>query len=233
MNQSPSNYKVLQGQISQLRTEAINVHFLKNIKQHKEMAGTVAMLQAAVGQAGAVVSSQAATDEGDPVEGFTMQVAGKTIRGSFWKTTFHDGDNVQVIGREHNGIFEAIAVTKPEERIIWMQPHCERGTQSKKKHLLKCSGWFVLFGYFCAALLSLFTTPPTWLIFLGMTITMPIILLVTVGMSWSDFMNFAREINAVGAALDLPEPADIDLLKSTKLARKNGKPALPMGVYYY
>jgi hypothetical protein len=104
MNQSPSNYKVLQGDISQLLTEAINVHFLKNIKQHKEMAGTVAMLQAAGGQAGAVVSSQAATYEGDPVEGFTTQVAGKTIRGSFWKTTFHDGDNVQAGFRGgHNG----------------------------------------------------------------------------------------------------------------------------------
>jgi hypothetical protein len=95
MSRSIPTCQVLQGEISQLRTEAINVHFLENIKQHREMASTVAMLQAAVGQAGAVVSSQAATDEGDPVEGFTMQVAGKTIRGSFWKTTFHDGDNVQ------------------------------------------------------------------------------------------------------------------------------------------
>jgi hypothetical protein len=233
MNQSNQNCQVWQGEISQLRTEAINVHFLKNIKQHKEMAGTVAMLQAAVGQAGAVISSQAATDEGDPVEGFAMQVAGKTVRGSFWKVSFQDGDNVQVIGHEHNGVFEAIAVTKPEERIIWMQPHCERGTQSKKKHLLKCSGWFVLLGLFSELILSFFIDPPVWPMLLGLTLAIVVGLIVTVGMSWGDFMNFAREMNAVGTALDLPEPADIDLFKSTKLARKNGRPALPMGVYYY
>jgi hypothetical protein len=233
MSQSNLKYQVLQGEISQLRTEAINVHYLKNIKQHQDVAGTVAMLQAVAGQAGAVISAQAATDEGDPVEGFTMQVAGKTVRGSFWKTTFKEGDSVQVVGHVHNGIFEAIAVTKPEERIIWMQPHCERGTQAKKKHLLKCSAWFVLFGYFGAILLSIFSEMPAWANFLIISISIPIILLVTVGMSWGDFMAFAREMNMVGSALDLSEPENIDLCKSTKLARQNGKPDLPLGVYYY
>jgi hypothetical protein len=37
----------------------------------------------------------------------------------------------------------------------------------------------------------------------------------------------------VGEALGLAEPEKIDLFKSTKEAKKNGKPDLPMGVYYY
>lgn len=53
------------------------------------------------------------------------------------------------------------------------------------------------------------------------------------GMSWRDFMAFAREMDAVGTALDLPEPEKIDLFKSTKFSIKNGKPSLPMGAYYY
>lgn len=233
MSQAIQHYQVLQGEISQLQTEATHVHYLKNIKQQQDVAGAVAMLQAAAGQAGAIHSAQAAMDEGDPVDGFTMHVAGKTVCGSFWKTTFKDGDKVQIIGRERNGVFEAVAVTRPDERMIWMQPHCERGTIAKKKHLLKCSGWFVIFGYFCAMLLSIFSDMPSWANFLIISISIPVILLTTVGMSWRDFMSFASEMNAVGTALGLSEPEKIDLFESTKLARQSGKPDLPMGVYYY
>lgn len=197
------------------------------------MAGAVAGLQAAVGHAGAVHSAQFATDEGDPVNSFTMQVAGKTICGSFWKTTFKDGDLVQVIGQELNGVFEAVAVTKPDERMIWMRPHSERGTNSKKQHLLKVSGLFVLLGLSVEFILTFFTSPPVWPMLLGFSLCIVVVLFVTVGMSWRDFMNFASEMNAVGAALHLPEPEKMDLFKLTKQARQNGKMDLPMGVYYY
>jgi hypothetical protein len=113
-------YQVWQGQISELSTEATHVHYLKNIKRQQEMAGATAVSEAALGQADAVFSAQAAKDEGDPVEGFIMQVNGKTVMGSFWKTTFKDGDEVQVIGEECDSIFHAIAITKPQERMIWM-----------------------------------------------------------------------------------------------------------------
>jgi len=33
------------------------------------------------------------------------------------------------------------------------------------------------------------------------------------------------------AALGIPEPAEIDLVKSTKKFRRDGKPELPMGVF--
>ena len=172
-------------------------------------------------------------DEGDPVIGFIMLVAGQSVHGNFWKATFKDGDHVQVIGQERHGIFEAVAVTKPEERIIWMQPHCERGTQSQKRNLLKCSGWAAVFGYTCAVLLGTFGDMPLWFMLFGFSIAIPLLLFFTVGLSWKDFMSFSAEMNAVGVALDLPEPEKIDLFKSTKLARQNGKPDLPMGVYYY
>jgi hypothetical protein len=137
MTQTIPQYQLLTGEISELYTEATHVHYLKTIKQQQKIAGTVAILQAAAGQAGAVHSAQAATDEGDPVDGFVMQVAGKTVKGSFWKTTFKDGDKVQVIGLERHGVFEAVAVTIPDERMIWMQPHCERGTKASGQSVIK------------------------------------------------------------------------------------------------
>ena len=233
MSQTIPQYRVLQGEVSQLRTEATHVQYLKNIKQQQELAGAVAGLQALTGQAGSVNSAQTAMDEGDPIVGFTMLVAGQAVHGSFWKTTFKDGDHVQVIGQESGGIFEAVAVAKPDERAIWMQPHCERGTRAQKRNLLKCSVWFAILGYVCAVLLGTFSDMPMWIMLVSFSIIVPGTLFLTVGMSWKDFMSFSGEMNAVGAALNLPAPENIDLFKSTKLARKSGKPDLPMGVYYY
>lgn len=233
MGNSTVRYKVLQGEISQLHTEDIHVHYLENIKQHQQTAGAVAVLQAAVGHAGAVNSAQAATYDGDPVNGFIMQVGGKTVHGSSWKTTFKNGDRVQIIGQERGKVFEAVAVVKPDERIIWMQPHCERGTQSQKQNLVKCCGWFSLFMYACAFLLVIFSDWQAWFAFVSASLAIPFLLFFTVGMSWGDFMGFARQMNAVGEAMGLPEPDKLDLFRSTKNARQSGKPDLPIGVYYY
>jgi hypothetical protein len=233
MNQIIPQYQVLQGEISQLHTEATHVHYLKNIKQQQKAAGAVAVLQAAVGQAGAVHSAQAATDEGDPVDGFTMQVAGKTVRGSFWKSTFIDGDHVQVIGQERNGIFEAIAVTKPDARVIWMQPHCERGTTASRQSIIKKALIASVLFFTAAPCLAWLMNEPLGLMLMMAAIFTTMVWSVMVLWSWGDFMSFAREMNAVGAALSLPEPENIDLFKSTKQARQKGKPDVPMGVYYY
>jgi len=51
--------------------------------------------------------------------------------------------------------------------------------------------------------------------------------------SWGDYMDFSREMNAVASALGWPDPAETDLFKTTREARKAGKPELPMGVYYF
>jgi len=58
-------------------------------------------------------------------------------------------------------------------------------------------------------------------------------LVITVGMSWNDLMGFARQMTQAGSALGLDCPENINLAKSTSVMIKNGKPELPMGVYYY
>jgi len=232
-NTDTPKYALLQGTISDLRTQATHVHYLKDIKRQQQMAGAVAVVQAATEQAGAVFSAQAAVDEGDPVEGFAMLVDGKPVQGSFWKTTFKEGDEVQVIGEERDGVFHAIALAKPTQRMIWMQPHCERGTAAKRKSVLRACGYFVGFCTFAELCILSFDSPPYWIdILSGLTVCV-CTLIVTAGLSWRDFMTFAQEMNAVGTALGLPEPEKIDLFKSTKAALKAGRPDIPMGVYYY
>lgn len=45
-------------------------------------------------------------------------------------------------------------------------------------------------------------------------------------------MGFAMELNKVGNALKAKNPEEMDLILSTKKLRKQGKPDLPMGVFY-
>jgi len=73
---------------------------------------------------------------------------------------------------------------------------------------------------------------PIWLLFLTSIVAVATILVVTVGMSWKDFMGFAMELDKVGNALKVKNPEEMDLILSTKKLRKQGKPDLPMGVFY-
>ena len=233
MQKSVLQYEVIQGVVSRLQKQHTHVHYSENVKQEQRLTGTVAVIQAVTEQAGAVLSAQAATDEGDPVEGFAMEVAGHHVHGSFWKSTFQDGDNVQVVGKFQNGVFHAIAVTKPEERMIWMQPHCERGTEATRKSVLENASIGSAGFYLLALAVAWLLNQPYgfWLMIASCVVVL--IWGVMVLWSWKDYMAFGRKMNAVGSALGLPEPERIDFFKSTRQAKANGKPDLPMGVYYY
>jgi hypothetical protein len=233
MTGNDSGYQVLQGEIKSLHTKKTYIYYVKNTSAAADTAGGVAMLQAALGKAGVVHSVQEATDEGDLVDGFVMEVGGKTVCGSFWKATFREGDQVHVIGFERGEVFEAIAVAKPAERLIWMRPHCERGTHSQTVVLIKRCAWLLIFMFLGIMAFTLHEESPIWFGLLSFVVISFIALFFTVGMSWGYFMAFSRQMNAVGDALGLPESEKIDLFQSTISERKAGRPALPLGVYYY
>ncbi len=226
------SYKLVNGAVEDLRTSDMHVNYLKSAEQFKKTSGLAAIVQVAAGEPGAVHSMQAATSDGDPVTGFTMNVGDKLVTGSFWEVDFRDGDEVQVVGYEKGNEFIAVAVVDVKEEKIWMQPHCERGTIAKKYHLLRCCGYAFIGLYILAILAAFFGGMPVWFMLICATFSTPIILFVTVGLSWKDFMEFSKEMNRVGKALGIAEPEKIDLFKSTRKSRKSGKPALPMGVYY-
>lgn len=230
---STLQYEKVEGLVANLSVHPANIHFLKTIRQEKKLAAAVSIGQAISGEAGAVMSAQAAADEGDPVESFTMNVAGETVTGAFWKTTFEINTHVIAIGSKSGGVFRATAVIDPEKKIIWMQPHCERGTRAKSRSLARGCAWFILFSAMSQLILTTLGDPPHWPMLLGLSMATIVTLIVTVGWSWRDFMAFAQEMNTVATILGWPAPEETDLLKNTRLARKAGKPDLPMGVYYF
>ena len=82
------SYQLVSGIVVGLKTSNVNVNYLKNGDSFKKMSGLTAVVQAAVGEPGAVHSAQAAASDGDPVTGFTMNVGGKLVTGSFWEFDF-------------------------------------------------------------------------------------------------------------------------------------------------
>ena len=228
-----SYYEIVEGVVENLIVFDDDVNYLANADQIAQTAGIVSVLQAVVGAPGSVSSAQAASDSGDPVEAFTMTIESQPIQGSFWKTTFKNGDHVKVIGSRLDGVFSAVAVTSPADRMIWMQPHCERGTSAQRKYLLRNSLLFVLAIFILSS--YLFTVPKMtfWFYLLCASSTAVLSLVITVGMSWNDLMGFARQMTQAGATLGLDSPENINLAKSTSVMIKIGKPELPMGVYYY
>ena len=226
------SYTIISGEIKGLQVGTTNIHYLDSISKNQSLAAGVAITQAALGQAGSVLSAQAATDEGDPVENFVMYVGNMPVIGSFWKVTFTNGDYVEVVGKEINGAFKAVAIVNREKNIIWIQPHCERGTSARRRRLIKQSLLFSLFILFLAFPLHYFSGVPLYFCLITSSASIPIILLFTFGFSWKDFMAFSGEMNKVGGTLNISNPEEIDLFKTTQEACRNGKQDLPIGVYY-
>jgi hypothetical protein len=80
-----NHYEIVEGVVDNLVVFDDDVNYLANADQHSRTAGIVSVLQAAVGAPGAVHSAQAASDSGDPVEAFTMDLGGQPIQGSLWE----------------------------------------------------------------------------------------------------------------------------------------------------
>lgn len=228
-----ARYDVIEGVVRNLTVIDTYVNYLPGAGTGAETSAMVAVLQAATDAAGAVGSAQAATYEGDPVEGFAMHVGDQIVRGSFWKATFRNGEVVWVIGSRQAGYFHAVAIASPAQRIVWMQPHCERGTAAQKKRLLRNSVLAVVAVFAVSSFVFTIENMEFWVYLAGSVLTCVILLVATVGMSWGDFMAFARQIDDVGAALGIASPEHIDLAKSTASMVRDGKPELPMGAYYY
>lgn len=226
-----SKYFVIEGIVKQLEISKANVHFLANAENTQRTAGIAATIQAAAGEPGAVHIAQAASDSGDSVERFKMMLGTRAVSGNFWEITFQDGDHVRAVGGMQGKVFHAIAIVK-SNGIIWMQPHCERGTSTKKMQLIKNSLAFTAGVFVVEGILLRNSQYPLWVLLAMPAAAVAVVLAVTVGMSWNDFMSLAKEMDHVGSALGVPEPTKIDLVKSTKKSRRQGKPELPMGVFY-
>lgn len=119
--------KVIRGRVQELAVTA-GEEELTGAPVRAVGAGAAVGL-AAVGLRGAAVGASMAATARSPVQFFDCTVGGQRISGRFSKVTFKDGDEVEVvIEPQWDGTQSALAVRRLSDRVLWMLPHCSRGT---------------------------------------------------------------------------------------------------------
>lgn len=232
-------YQVLRGKVGSLRKQATKLNPLHGSVDN-EVAGWSAIAQAATNLPGAISSAQLADYDGDPVEMFSMTISGQNIAGYLWRVGFVEGDEVEVAGSMDGRVFNAVAVRKVPERMIWLRPHYSMGSSAlRKNEVVRIVKSCVIIN---AILLVIFPLacwfgaidraewPAVFAIDLGACAMLNVIsafVLRTPGR-----LNFSKQVDAIGRAFEMAEPELLDFEKTYSAARAAGKPYISGGKYY-
>jgi hypothetical protein len=189
------------------------------------------------GQAMAIASNASASAMEEEADYLEFELDGQPVKGWVWRNPFHEGDEVSVaVERRPDGHWEAFGVQRPADKTVALYPHCSRG---RARHF-KNAAWWWLFGWGCASLLvfalllsmtrglsRLFEKDSlqvfaTLMTFLG-------VMTFSLSRKWMPFVRLAEK---VFRALELPNPSDIDLVKSSNKQRTAHDPG-EFGTFYF
>jgi hypothetical protein len=220
-----STFKLISGVVSGLVIRQDEHDFVFN--ETDKATGAVAATGLAIGglagaATGALLSSN---DTVDQVDYFLCKIGEHEVRGRFGKVSFTDGDAVQAAALQKNNHFNAYAVVRPNDRSVWMHPHCGRGSVAYKRHTQKILAFCalgvpaLLVGAFMIyAMLQSANPFPIWFWFLSFV-------LITFGsISFfvaSRFAQFAKLSDEIFSVLRWPEPESVDLPQRLRDASKS------------
>ncbi len=227
-----AGYKVTRGEASFVFTESDQARF-----------GVIAIAASLAGMGAQAVSvasnATAMEEEADHVE-FTLN--GHQVSGWLWRSPFREGDVVDVAAEWRTDHYEVLGVARPADRTIALYPHC---TRSRVKHIRNAFKWWVytsmLFELGMVAISSTFETitvkdfwsrlvregDALWYlagihVFIGIAI-------YSMARKW---LPFTRIAEAVFRTLELPNPGNIDLVKSSK-GRHKPEDAFEYGAMFF
>ncbi len=212
-----SNYKVYRKQASFV--------FTKNDQNTMGVIATAASLAGMGAQAISVASNATSTEEeADYVE---FNINENFIKGWLWRSPFREGDEVALAAEWHSDHYEVFGVTRPSDKTIALYPHCSR---AKFRHIRNSLKWWLIITIAFQIFLSIFFLSigksaflNLWRYMLHEAIWMPIGLTAFFGIAIasmaSQWMPFVRVADRVFMTLGLPNPHDIDLVKSSKKQR--------------
>ena len=192
-----------------------------------QAAGGAAAVGLAVGglagaATGALLSS---SDAADTVDFFTCTVDGQPVWGRFGMVSFKDGESIEVVGENTRQGFEVYAATRPLDRTIWMYPHCSRGTKAHIRFSVIGVTLLSILGSLCMQLVFWLASDKSaeggGIFQIVMFITNMIGFVLVASFVATRFMKFAHLSNDIFAALGLEKPAEVDLPKRLRVARKS------------
>ena len=212
-------FEVIRGMVSDLYISQGEENFLFT-NADKTAGGAAAVGLAVGGLAGAATGAiYNSGDAADKLDFFICRVGEEIVKGRFGKVSFADEDAVEVVGLREGSQFNAYAVIRPSDRVIWMYPHCTRGSKAYKKFSLMAIGLvsFVTPAFFFG-LFELISDRP----FIGITAWLAasasgaVICSIVLGFTAWRFMKFAHIADDIFEGLGFDNPSNVDLPKRLK-----------------
>lgn len=220
--------KLISGVVTGLTVHAGEEDFLRSAGQQAAGVGAAAGL-ALEGMAGAAAGAGlAASSAGDSVEFFSCKLGEQLVQGRFSKVTFKDGDALDmVVAPQRSGLPLVLAARRVIDRVLWMAPHCSRGTLALRKF-----SWRLVFHLFFLILLgaTLFTVGMEYFSAPGGQFSWNFVwFMLVIGSSlaaiaapyyalrfYRQWLPIARKAELIFAALGYPDPTRVDLPRDHK-----------------
>lgn len=207
---------------------------LSDNDQHQ--MGVVAIAAAFAGMGGQAISAAShANDLDEPADYIEFNFGGTVIRGWIWRSPFKEGDHVNVVAEWRGDHYEAYAIARPADRIIALYPHCSR---SRRRHYLNAAKWWVIWNLLFFAPLSIFVYylgglellfHPTFFWLSSFTALFFIVMFVSLSKKYISFVHLTERVFSV---LGIPDPANVDLVKSSKNQR-TADDSMELGTFYF
>lgn len=187
------------------------------------------------GQAMATASNASALeDEADYLE---FELDGQLVKGWVWRNPFREGDEVSVAAEQRaDGHWEAFGVQRPADKTVALYPHCSRG---RARHYRNAVWWWLVVIFMVVGVLfslvgvslfgsKFFVLKETAFAAIGLS---AFFALMTFSLSrkWLPFVRLAEK---VFRALELPDPSNVDLVKSSNKQRTAHDPG-EFGTFYF
>ncbi len=226
----------LSGIITNLKVTRDNASFLFTQSDQSKI-GVIAIAASFAGLGGQAISTASnASSMEEEADYLEFNLNDQLVKGWVWRNPFKEGDVVTVAAERHVHHAEAFGIKRGKDKIIALYPHCSRG---RSRHVRNAIWWWLvggggilcfvgipmgisIVGFNIERLLSLSPTFFSLIAFFA---------LMTYSLS-RKWMPFVRLAEKVFRALDLPNPSNVDLVKSSK-AKRTDKDPDEFGTFYF
>lgn len=227
----------LNGTVRNLKVTRAGASFVFTESDQTKM-GVVAFAAAIAGLGGQAMATasnaSAMEEEADYLE---FELDGQQVKGWVWRNPFREGDEVSVAAEHRkDGHWEVFGVQRLSDKTVALYPHCSRG---RVRHF-KNAAWWWFFGWGTANVVILTSiyafvvgfSKPFDVDFLYMFCGLMLFYAVMTFSLSRKWMPFVRLAEKVFRALELPDPSNVDLVKSSKQQRTPYDPG-EFGVFYF
>lgn len=227
----------LSGTVRNLKVTRASASFVFTESDQTKM-GVVAFAAAIAGLGGqamaAASNAGALEEEADYIE---FDLDGQVVKGWVWRNPFKAGDEVRVAAEHRaDGHWEAFGVQRPADKMMALYPHCSRG---RARHFKNATWWWLVgWGGFVGLFFAtagvyvfgpeLFIHPEAGLSAVGLMIFFGA-MTYSLSRKWMPFVRLAEK---VFRALEMPDPSNVDLVKSSKAQRTEHDPG-EFGTFYF